>query len=49
MATRLYKLVLSCSKFVEGGYKVVAACTDMAAQLCLQFHILGCGMVVNFV
>ena len=31
MATSLYKLVLSCSKVVEGGYKVVAACTDMVA------------------
>ena len=26
MATSLYKLVLSCSKVVEGGYKVVQAC-----------------------
>ena len=25
MATRLYKLVLSCSKVVEGGYKFVQA------------------------
>ena len=27
MATSLYKLVLSCTKVVEGGYKVVQACT----------------------
>ena len=26
MATSLYKLVLSCSKVVEGGYKFVQAC-----------------------
>ena len=31
VATSLYKLVLSCSEVVEGGYKVVAACTDMVA------------------
>ena len=31
MATSLYKLVLSCSKVVEGDYKVVAACTHMVA------------------
>ena len=26
MATSLYKLVLSCSEVVEGGYKFVRAC-----------------------
>ena len=26
MVTSLYKLVLSCSKVVEGGYKFVQAC-----------------------
>ena len=26
MATSLYKLMLSCSKVVEGGYKFVQAC-----------------------
>ena len=26
MATSLYKLVSSCSKVVEGGYKFVQAC-----------------------
>ena len=26
MVTSLYKLVLSCSKVVEGGYKSVQAC-----------------------
>ena len=31
MATSLYKLVLSCSEVVEGGYKVVAACINMIA------------------
>ena len=31
MDTSLYKLVLSCSKVVEGGYKFVKACTNMVA------------------
>ena len=29
MATSLYKLVLSCSKVVEGGYKFVLAWINM--------------------
>ena len=29
MATRLYKLVLSCSKIVEGGYKAVLSCSKV--------------------
>ena len=48
MATSLYKLVSSCSEVVEGGYKVVAACTNMTLQLSIQFRFLGCDMVVNF-
>ena len=31
MATSLYKLVLSCSKVVDGGYKFVLACINMIA------------------
>ena len=31
MATSLYKLVLSCSEVVEGGYKFVQTCINMIA------------------
>ena len=35
MATSFYKLVLSCSKVVEGGYKCVQAYINMfASTLC---------------
>ena len=49
MVTSLYKLVLSCSKVVQGGYKFVQACITWLLQLCLQFKFLGYVTVVNII
>ena len=40
MATSLYKLVLSCSKIVECGNKVVAACIRMTMNATTLFTVL---------